>query len=84
MCCKPEHISTGFTEPCRADTSTCENTLKKFVMFKNKIFKQERFFFFFLFSVLIATALLLDVVFILPPHTLFLLALFYLKCSNKW
>lgn len=50
MCCKPEHISTGFTEPCRADTSTCENTLKKFVMFKNKIFKQERvFFFFFLF-----------------------------------
>lgn len=53
-------------------------------MFKNKIFKQERFFFFFLFSVLIATALLLDVVFILPPHTLFLLALFYLKCSNKW
>lgn len=47
-------------------------------MFKNKIFQQE-----IIFSVLIAAALLLDVVFILPPHTPSLLAPSYLKCSNE-
>lgn len=80
MFCKPDHISTGSTKPLRAGTSTCGNTLKKFVMFKNKIIQTG----FFFFSVLIATVLLLDVVYVLPLPSPFLLAPFYLKHSSKW